>query len=800
MGIGARLKLLKEAAEERGPVEPEPRFDDEFAIVPLNVPALPPLNPDEVFSDDPVFRAQIAMNNAGLDCETFLIQPGRHVPRLVVTGYQASDGRQAIVTGSALDPTVHVRAFLMFTERIIREAFEDAKATKEAIEIAAKLKIGGLLVNQNIAFDFSVIANEAHQVDVLLGLVGHPDSWFEKVMSRIFELLDLKLVEDPMLRERLIDLAEGTLGKDFGSLTEEGNPRRKKYALKPLAKKYLGVELEKFQYRLGYSAFWNKSIEEYPEGAKKYLTDDVESALAVAARQQERAYLHGLPHGHRIPNSSEQSKAAFALQLVSAWGMRTSREKVQQLDADLDVQIRRMFLILKDTGIIRSTGPDAGTRDMKRTHELVEAAYKAKGLEVPRTKTGRVSTAGSVLEDIALITLRGSDRDVLDENGRLVEDDLFKVPLYVLSQYTSMIKIKSTYLPVLYSGVDYPINTQFETILETGRISSFRPNLNNIPRGGEKTLLQRLQQRIRQCFVPRPGFVFCSFDYNMLELCTLAQCLLWFFGNSKMADAINAGYDLHTLFAAEQLLHISYDEAVARKKEKHVGDMRQLAKVGNFGLGGGMGAASLVDFAKDTYNVYITIQEARELKEKWLTAFPEMRLYFKLIGSMMRGYDDRGQSIGDMEQFVSGRIRGRARYCAMANSFFQGLAADGAKAALYALQKASYLMSGALYGSRCVAFFYDEFLMEHPIETAHERAFIQTDIAIKEMKNVVPDVRVSGLPALMECWMKEADTVYNRSGRLIPWKPGVKYIKDETGGPAHGKMVPQETSFAGTHV
>ena len=777
MGIAARLKRLQAHAESRGPVVFE---DDLEALAKPSGIALPPLSPDDVFPDDPKLRARAASYCAGLDCETCLIQPGRAVPRLVVTGYQNTDGTQEIVTGApggVRDVTAHARAFLAFTERLLREW-----ALEQRPEVHY---VGGLLINQNIAFDFSVVAEAAHQADVELGLVGHKDSWFERVMARIFEMLDVGIVEDTMLRERILDLAEGTLDRDFTSLTEKGNPRRKKYNLKVITKTYLGVDLDKFTFRLGYAQYLDRDISEYDPGARDYLTDDVEAALHSATRQQERAVANGLAPAARIPNSAEQARAAFALQLISSWGMRTSLSKVQQLDADLDKHSRGMLAVLKDAGIVRTTGRNAGTRDLKRTHELVEKAYKDAGLVVPRTPTGRVSTAGSVLEDIALLRVRGSLDDRLDENGQLDESDLFQDPLYCYSYFASIQKLQSTYLPVLYDGARYPINTRFETIRETGRISSFSPNLNNMPRGGTKTLLQRLQARVRQCFVPRDGYLYCSVDYNMLELVTLAQVLLWFFGESKMADAINEGFDLHTLFAAEQLLHITYEDALARKKDKDVADMRQLAKVGNFGLGGGMGAASLADFAKAAYGLYITEEEARDLKEKWLAQWPEMRAYFRLISSMMRGYDDRGDPVGDVEQFVSGRIRGRARYCATANTFFQGLAADLTKTVLYKIQKECYLLGGSMYGSRVVGYFYDEFFMEHPEDVAHERAGIQAQIAVEEGQQTVPDVKLKAAPALQRCWYKEADEVWDADGKKrVPWEPDVKYVKD----PETGKM------------
>lgn len=772
-GMSARLLKLKAAAEERGPVVYESAIEsgewDEPQ--PLVLPQLPPIDPEVLFPETAEERALAANRCAGLDCETFLMQPGRRVPRLVVTGYQSADGRQAIVTGDPRDPTVHARAFLAFTEAIVRDfyAMRHVGATPETAP--ATYGIGNILVNQNISFDFAAIAEDAHQADKLLGKVGDEDSLFEQVMTRIFEMLDLRLVEDTMLREQLIDLAEGTLGKDFESLTKDNNPRRKKYGLKELSKKYLGVDLDKLTYRLGYHRFLNKALNEYPAGAVKYLTDDVESALLVCARQQVRATLHGLEPGQRIPNSADQSNAAFSFTLLSAWGIRTNLSKVQQLDADLDRQARQMFGVLQASGLVRASGPKAGTRDLKLTHKLVAEAYEAAGLPVPLTKSGKnVSTAGAVLEDIAMIRLRGSTKDVVAADGTIDETELFRDPLYAYSHYTSIQKLQNTYLPVLYEGTKYPINASFDIIKETGRISCYRPNLTNLPRGGSKTILQRLQSRVRQCFVPRPGFVFCSVDFNTLELCTLAQVCIWMLGESKLAEAINSGLDPHLLMAAEQFLNMSYEEALARKKEKDVADMRQMVKAANFGLPGGLGIHTLIEYAKASYNVFLSEDEARILKEKWLAAWPEMRGYFNRIKMLMKGFDDRGQTIGDIEQYVSGRIRGRTRYTAACNTFFQGLAADGAKHALNKIQRASYLRNGPLYGSRAVAFVHDEIIMEHPEHLAAERGLIQAEIMVKAMQEVCPDVRISAAPALMRCWLKEAEDVYDSKGRLIPYE------------------------------
>lgn len=700
--LSTRVQALSRAAKERAPVE-------EPAPLSLQAPVeCPPA--------------------AGLDVETFLIQPGRAAPPLVVTGYQTERGVKDTVVQRN-----HAQWFLDWTMPLLRD--------------------GVPLVNHNIPYDFAVIAADAYE--------QHGPEMGDKVLQRIFALLDAGLVEDTMLRERLIDLAEGTLGKDWGDVTKDGNPRRKRYNLKALAKGYLGVDLDKTSWRTGYAAFAGKSLSEYPQGAREYVQADVTAALQVADAQARRAGMW------RVPNSSEQSKAAFAFQLLSTWGIRTDAQKVRQYDADLDREARRFQRIVREQGLIR---PD-GTKDMKRVHALVEKAYEEAGLDVPKTETGKVSTAGAVLEDIALIRLKNTGSLTYKPDGSVDETSLFAEPLYAYSQLVSIQKLQGTYLPVLYSGIKQPINAGFETILETGRSSWFNPNLTNLPRGGSKTLLQRLQARVRECFVPRPGYVFCSVDYDTLELRTLAQVCLWLLGRSKLADALNEGRDPHTMMAADQFLHCSYEEAIKRKKDKDVVEMRTLSKAVNFGLPGGMGAESFRDFAKASYDVILSSEEAKNLKTKWLAQWPEMPDYFRVISSLVRGFDDKGNGIGDIEQFVSGRIRGRARYTAMANGFFQALAADGAKAAVYRLAKACYLTNGELFGSRSVAFIHDEVIMEHPEDTASERAGVQARIMCEEMQHVVPDVKITASPALMRCWYKGADAVYDSKNNLVPWEP-----------------------------
>jgi len=83
---------------------------------------------------------------------------------------------------------------------------------------------------------------------------------------------------------------------------------------------------------------------------------------------------------------------------------------------------------------------------------------------------------------------------------------------------------------------------------------------------------------------------------------------------------------------------------------------------------------------------------------------------------------------------LTGRKRGNTTYCAEKNTPFQGLSADGAKIALYELDK---------QGFKVVGFVHDEIICEVKIEEAEEMLVIQERIMIDSMRSVIPDIRIS---------------------------------------------------------
>jgi DNA polymerase I-like protein with 3'-5' exonuclease and polymerase domains len=114
---------------------------------------------------------------------------------------------------------------------------------------------------------------------------------------------------------------------------------------------------------------------------------------------------------------------------------------------------------------------------------------------------------------------------------------------------------------------------------------------------------------------------------------------------------------------------------------------------------------------------------------------------------------------------LTGRIRGRVRYSQARNTPFQGLAADGAALALFALVKE---------GFRVVGFVHDEILVELSDEggyVSEEKVQRVREIMCHQMAEVmVGDIPVNCESALSRRWNKKAKLIVTE-GKVYPWEP-----------------------------
>lgn len=198
-----------------------------------------------------------------------------------------------------------------------------------------------------------------------------------------------------------------------------------------------------------------------------------------------------------------------------------------------------------------------------------------------------------------------------DVNGKKLNKHRYKHKLideYI--RYKERTKLANAYGTKFFNYVncDGKVHTNFSQILDTGRVSSSKPNMQQIPS----------DNTFRNCFIAPSGWVFVSSDYSSQELNVIAygsQDPVWL-------DALEKGLDLHGV-CADLVFEDKWRNADADEKKK----LRTQIKAINFGLAYGMGPFKLAD------TLQISKGEAEDLIEKYFTEFPNIRDFLTKLGT-----------------------------------------------------------------------------------------------------------------------------------------------------------------------
>lgn len=266
-----------------------------------------------------------------------------------------------------------------------------------------------------------------------------------------------------------------------------------------------------------------------------------------------------------------------------------------------------------------------------------------------KTKTGQYATGEEVMQDLA------GKHPIVDE----------------ILNYREVLKLKNTYvdpLPNLINPHTGRLHTSFnQVVAATGRLSSDKPNLQNIPVRTERG------RYIRNAFIPRSeDFTLMAADYSQVELRIIASMS----GDQAMIDAFNAGEDIHRATAAK-VYGVSLDDV---SKE-----MRSNAKTVNFGIIYGISAFGL------SQRIGISRTEAKEIIDNYFEQFPGIKTYMDSCIAQARehGYVEtalgRRRYLRDINS-RNGGLRGFAERNAI-NSPIQGTAADLIKSAMIHVQR-----------------------------------------------------------------------------------------------------------------
>lgn len=582
--------------------------------------------------------------------------------------------------------------------------------------LVAEWLTSATIIGHNVAFDMCAI------------MAQWPD-----LVRLVFASYEAGRVSCTETRAKLLDIAAGA---DRGA-------KKPQYDLGECSRRAGGPVLDKSDpWRLKYGTLYDVDVEKWPSEAVAYAKNDATATRAVyLAQSRAKGADEALVDEYR------QARAALALALVRCRGMATDRVAVDAYIEKVKRTLIEDTLLCQQKKLVRYDG----TKDVGAARAYLAALCTENEETPPETETGEVSLS----------------EEAIEEHGD-----------YVLEAYQRYANAKTREKRAKRLR-NSPIQARFNSLINTGRVSCSQGDSKKktaFPSAfGAQIQNPSKEKGFRECFVARPGYALVSIDYDALELRTFGQVCIWLTGGSKLAAVLNAGRDPHTELGA-LIAGITAEEAYALRQAKDAAfdaGPRFLSKAANFGFPGGMGAKKfLVSLVKQSVHngdpaavaraKAMTDFDAKELRKQWMRQWPEVPRYFLRINDLLDG-----RETCTVKHFVSHRLRGQCWYTQACNSFFQGLASDLAKAAMWRVVRECYAdTSSPLYRSFVVNFIHDELLLEVPLDKLHDASFRARDIMCATGNEFCPDLTFTAEPAAMGRWSKSAKSVYDASGRL----------------------------------
>ncbi|MCS7168569.1 MAG: DNA polymerase I [Gemmatales bacterium] len=473
------------------------------------------------------------------------------------------------------------------------------------------------------------------------------------------------IVGDPMVADYLLE------------------PGRRRHNLEDLAQRYLSHRPIAITQLIGERGRGQKRMSEVDIGrVAEYAGEDADLAWRLCEILESKLREEGLERLYR----EVEVPLIAVLADMEYWGVRIDVDLLRQLSRDYTQRLQKL-----EEEIYRLAGRPFAIQSLEQLREVL---FEELGMPSLRKTaiTGEESTAQDVLEALA--------------------NAGFELPRKVL-EYRQIAKLKSTYvdaLPRMVHPKTGRVHASFnQTVTATGRLSSSRPNLQNIP------VRSDLGEQIRQAFVPGSSdWVLLTADYSQIELRVLAH---WS-QDDALVRAFEQDLDIHAAVAAE-VFRVPKD-AVTKEQ-------RRAAKMINFGIVYGVSAYGLAQ------RLGISQEEAAQFIDNYFQRYPGVLAFQERVLAECRekGYVQtllgRRRKISGVRQQSSSRQRNAAEREAL-NTVIQGSAADLIKVAMVRLWQE---LRAKRSQARLVLQIHDELVLEVPraeldeVASATERAMTQ---------------------------------------------------------------------------
>lgn len=283
--------------------------------------------------------------------------------------------------------------------------------------------------------------------------------------------------------------------------------------------------------------------------------------------------------------------------------------------------------------------------------QLGEVLFEKLKIEYPK-KRKKDDTSYSTSKDIL---------DKIKDKNEIVEKVL---------EYRNLSKLYANYCVGLLDEIreDGKIHTIFNSCLtRTGRLSSSKPNLQNIPIRSDYSKL------VRKAFIPEDNSILMSSDYSQIELRVFAH----------MADAKN----LQEAFIEDKDIHAKTASDIFKVPIEQVDKkMRRIAKTVNFGILYGISSFGLSEDLK------IDVASAKEFLNNYLNTYQGIKEYMEKEKeeAYQKGYVttimNRRRKIDELKS-SNYMVRSSGERMAL-NTPIQGSAADILKKAMVELYRA----------------------------------------------------------------------------------------------------------------
>ena len=406
------------------------------------------------------------------------------------------------------------------------------------------------------------------------------------------------------------------------------HPEKNSYKLDNLSMEYIGYEMQPIEELIGKGKDQASMSDIALKDVTFYASEDADITLQV--------YNSQLP----LLKKNKLEKPYFDIELplipvlvdMEEYGVFVDQDFLSKLSLKIDSQIDKLR-----SEIYQISGNEFNINSPKQLSEIL---FDDIGLKQIKKR----STSIEVLETLKFV---------------------HPLPAKIL-EYRHLAKLSSTYIKALPNHINERtkrVHSSFnQTIASTGRLSSTKPNFQNIP------IRTDLGKEIRKSIRAQDdNSVIFSADYSQIELRVMAH----YSQEPELLNAFKNNQDIHSRTAA-----LVYDVDEKEVTE----DQRRSAKVVNFGIMYGAGPFRM------SKELGISMKEAKTLIETYFKTYPGIQDYIQntIQNAHIRGYV---HTIGGRKRYAQGlgisNINAqKAEERALINMPIQGTAAEMIKIAM----------------------------------------------------------------------------------------------------------------------